>query len=209
MTGLDAAVVGVGGREGEQRCGRIGEEGRHRLQHRRTVGLEREQIVAAPVEDQLRGLGLSVDRIAGDQHPLEGQRREQGAGGGDLVLARRHPSLPDAQTRVAAEGGDHMQGRAPRRTIERAAQRLAVNGQNAGPVRAQIDQKRLERPPKATGSSSRNTRENVSWLGKPFSSARNSRSRRSRSSANSAKSTQLSAPQTDATSAIVRISRRS
>jgi len=63
--------------------------------------------------------------------------------------------------------------------------------------------------PKAAGSSIRNTRLKVSWLGNPFSSRRNSRKSRSRFSANSAQSTQLSAPHTDATTEIVRMSKMS
>ncbi len=62
---------------------------------------------------------------------------------------------------------------------------------------------------KAAGSSRRKTRLKVSWLGKPFFRLKNSRSSVSRSSANSAKSTQLSAPQTDATSAIANMSSNS
>jgi hypothetical protein len=68
---------------------------------------------------------------------------------------------------------------------------------------------RPKQAPKAAGSSSRNSRLNVSWLGRPFSSFRKLRNSRSRSRAKSAKSTQLSAPQTEATSAIVTTSTRS
>ena len=60
---------------------------------------------------------------------------------------------------------------------------------------------------KAAGSSSRNRREKVSWLGKPPGSSRNSRNNASRSRAKSAKSTQLSAPQIEAVNAIVSTSR--
>lgn len=44
-----------------------------------------------------------------------------------------------------------MQGRAPRRPVEAAAQRLAVNRQNPGPVAAQIVRKDLEHPAKSGG----------------------------------------------------------
>ena len=75
--GLDAAVVGVDGLEDLQGLGRVGEEGRHLGEHRRAVGLQREEVVAAAVEHQLRGFGLGVDGVAGDQRAVEGQRREQ------------------------------------------------------------------------------------------------------------------------------------
>lgn len=63
--------------------------------------------------------------------------------------------------------------------------------------------------PKASGSSIRNTREKVSWLDKPLSRRRNSCSSGWRNRAKPAKSTQVSAPQTEATSAMVRISSNS
>ena len=65
------------------------------------------------------------------------------------------------------------------------------NGEHPVPGGAEIVEERLEDAAKAAGPSSRNTREKVSWLGKPFRRPRNSLSSVSRSSANSAKSTQL------------------
>ncbi len=63
--------------------------------------------------------------------------------------------------------------------------------------------------PNATGSSSRNTRENVSWLGTPLRRPRNAANSARRSRPKCAKSTQLSAPQIDAVSAITSTSTRS
>lgn len=77
------------------------------------------------------------------------------------------------------------------------------------PAAPRSSRNRPKHPAKAAGSRSRKIRENVSWLGIPFSSRRKSRNKTSRSTAKSAKSEQLSAPQIDAVSAIVRTSKRS
>ena len=143
--GLDAAVVGVGGLEDVERLRRVGEEGLDLAQHCRAVGLERQQVVAAPVEDHLRGVGLRVHRVAGDQEAVERQGLEQGAGGERLVLPLGHRPLGDGDARAGAEGGDDMQGRAPRRPVERAAQRLAVDGEHPVAHSAEVVEKGLRR----------------------------------------------------------------
>ncbi len=66
-TDLDTTVVAVRSLEGVQRLWRIGEEGGDGLQHRRTIGLESEQVIAAAIGRRLRRLGPGMDGVAGDE----------------------------------------------------------------------------------------------------------------------------------------------
>ena len=78
-----------------------------------------------------------------------------------------------------------------------AVEALPVLCQSAAAIQpgdGTLDDRSSRQDDKAAGSSSRNSRENVSWLGRPPGSARKSRNSASRSRAKSAKSTQLSAP---------------
>ena len=147
VSGLDAAVVGLGGLKLRQRLGRVGEEGGDRLQHRRAVGLEREEVVSAPVQHQLRRLRLGMDGVARDQRAVEGQRRQQRPGGGDLVLAAGHGPLAEADPRIRPERRDDLQRRAARRAVEGAPQRLAVDRQHPRTVGTEVAKERLEGPP--------------------------------------------------------------
>ena len=142
--GLDAAVVGVGGLEDVERLGRVGEEGLDLAQHRRAVGLEREEIVAAAVEDHLRGALMGVHGVAGDEQAVERQGLEQRSGGEGLVLALGHRLLGDGDPRAGAEGGDDVQRRAARRPVEGAAQGLAVDGEHAVAGGAEVVEEGLE-----------------------------------------------------------------
>lgn len=146
VSGLDAAVVGLGGLKLRQRLGRVGEEGGDRLQHRRAVGLEREEVVSAPVQHQLRRLRLGMDGVARDQRAVEGQRRQQRPGGGDLVLAAGHGPLAEADPRIRPERRDDLQRRAARRAVEGAPQRLAVDRQHPRTVGTEVAKERLEGP---------------------------------------------------------------
>ena len=61
-----------------------------------------------------------------------------------LVLPLGHRPLGDGDARAGAEGGDDMQGRAPRRPVERAAQRLAVDGEHPVAHSAEVVEKGCE-----------------------------------------------------------------
>src|SRR4051812_43597706 len=63
---------------------------------RRRVALDREEVIAAALDDEATEVGLGEDRIAADDRTLDGKRLEQGQGRRDLVGLRRHPQLPDA-----------------------------------------------------------------------------------------------------------------
>ena len=124
--------------------GRVGEEGLDVAQHGRAVGLQREEVVAALVEDDLRGGCVGVHRVAGDEEAVERQRLEQRPGGEGLVLALGHRPLGDGNARAAAEGGDDVERRAARGAIEGAAQRLAVDGEHPVAGGAEIVEEDLE-----------------------------------------------------------------
>jgi hypothetical protein len=86
--GLDTTVISISGGVGlEARRLRIGEAGGNVGLHDRPVRLQCEQPLAATLGHQLRGLILAMDRVAGDQHTVQVEQAEQGAGSGDFVAA--------------------------------------------------------------------------------------------------------------------------
>ena len=94
----------------------------------------------------------------------------------------------------------------------RSNERRAVLPSTATTCSIRAAKAATKRPKQASnpaGSSSRNRRENVSWLGMPPGSARKRRKNGSFARPNAAMSTQLSAPHHVAPSAISRISSRS
>lgn len=176
-----------------------------------TVALQPQEIVAAAIEDHLGGVVLAMDRVGGHQLAGQVQTLKQRPRRDDLAVALTgaKPLLADHRMGGRGKGRDHGQGRAFGGRVEGPPQRLAVDRHDAFASLPKAVTNRSKQVAKARGSSSRNTRLNVSWLGTPFSSRRNSRNRSSRSAAKSAKSEQCSAPHTDAVSAMVKTSSRS
>ena len=76
---FEAAVVGIGGIEGlEGGCvGVVGKEGLDFCPEGRPVVLQREQIIAAAVHDDLGDFDLGSDRVDGDEGSLQLQALEQ------------------------------------------------------------------------------------------------------------------------------------
>jgi hypothetical protein len=206
---LDAPVIGVRRHEDGERLGRAFEEGRHLRPHCRAVVLEREEVVAALRQHLRRGLALRVQGVAGHQQAAERQRPEQRPGREDLVLAFGDGLLPDRHPCAGPEGGDQVQGRAAGGAVERPAQGLAVDRQHPGPLGPEVVEERLEGAAERLRIEQPEDAAERVVARQAILQAKNSRKSTSRSSANSAKSTQLSAPQTDATSAIVRMSSKS
>ena len=203
-------MIGVGGDERLDRVRRrIVEERLDVGQHRRPVGLQREQVVAATLQHDLGGLALAVDGVGGDQHSLQVEQAEQLARRADLVSPARHPLLAQHQLRLGGERRHHVQCRSTGRPVERAAQSLAVDRHHASPGlaedfdeagKAARQRRRVQQPEQP--------RERVvTW--QPILKLRNSRKRSSRSRPKSANSAQPSQPQIDAVSEIIRTSRRS
>src|SRR3954462_12577149 len=88
-------------------------------------------------------------------------------GTADLVGLAVDRHLTEQQALLSGPGMDHMQRRLARDAIERAPQRLAVSGHHPRKVSAKRCMKRLKQVSNAFGSSRRNTRLKVSWLGVP------------------------------------------
>jgi len=152
---FDAAMLGIGGDMALDRRRRVGEDAFDLGPHQRPVGLQREQPFPAALPHQGRRLALAVHGVAGHQHPGQVEPPEQRACRGDLVAARRHRRLAQHQPGVAGEGGDDVQRRGSGGAVERAAQRLAVDGHHPltilaeavqEPPEADAERRRIERP---------------------------------------------------------------
>ena len=120
------------------------------------------------------------------------------------------PTRPSARPLADANALTSATGEVERTLAK--AQRRPLPSSATGPSPEASDRpaaNRVRQVEKAAGSSSRNSRENVSCEGTPPSKLRNSRRNSSFERANSSKSTQLAAPHSVAESAIVRSSSRS
>ena len=138
-TGLQAAMVGIGGFTGVEGAGLgVVEEGFDLAEQQRPVGLQGEQVVAATLDDGLGDLGLCADRIDGDQGTGQGQALQQQRDGGDLVRLVADRLLAQHQTLAAGPGGDQMQRLTPLGAGMAAPGGLAVDGDGVGGAIAQI-----------------------------------------------------------------------
>ena len=109
--GLDAAVVAIGGGGEVVRRGLwVVEQQPHVLVQRRLVGLERQSVGAAAVENRLRRILLTVHGVGGDDAAIERQQGEQRRHGRDLVRLGGDPQLAEHQARLACPGADQVQG---------------------------------------------------------------------------------------------------
>ena len=116
-----SALISSGGESVAEGDGDIGHQAR-------LVGLDREQVIAAPVPDGLADDALAKRRIAGDDRALQRQALEQRQRRGDLVSLRRHPQLPDHRAQPGGEGGQQVHARAAVMAARgAAAQTLAVD----------------------------------------------------------------------------------
>jgi len=95
------AIHGVGGAAGGLRIGKIG---RQFGVQARLVVLDREQVVAALVQDRLSQGGLGLQGVGGDDPAAQGQRGQEVLGHGDLVGLVVHAHLD--QRLVRGVGGD-------------------------------------------------------------------------------------------------------
>ena len=110
----------------------IGEQGGEFSRHGRAARLQGEQPVSPAHDDQPGALDL-VDGVAGNQHAGQIERPQQCPGDIVAALGDRHP---------ANHGACHRKRTRPRRvqrrsvgsTVERAAQRLAIDRQDTRPA---------------------------------------------------------------------------
>ena len=95
------------------------------------VAFQRQRIVAALIDDLLSDRTLAVERIGGHDRAFQRQHLQQLRHRGDLVRLGIRSNLRQHQPLFAAPGADHVQCRLAAGAIERAAQHLAVDRDNA------------------------------------------------------------------------------
>ena len=95
---------------------------------RALVALERQHVVALLFDDLLGDLGLTAHRVDGDDAALDAQQRQQLRDRRDLVGLRLGGHLPEHDAVGRRPGTDEMQRRQAGGAVMRAAQRLAVDG---------------------------------------------------------------------------------
>ena len=127
--GLDAAVIAI------DRLGTIVRDGRGIVQpstnvlvQRRLVARQRQNIVAAAVQDGLGGGALAVHRIGGHDPAFEVEQRQQPGQGRDLVAVAVDLVLAQHQTLLDRPSVDHVQRLAAILVLEAAPGRLPVDG---------------------------------------------------------------------------------
>ena len=98
---------------------------------RMVVALEGQNIVAALADDPLADVALAIECVGGDDPALQRQHLQQLDDRGALFGLGRRGDLGKHQARVAAPGADHVQRRTAMRRVERPAQHLAIDGDDA------------------------------------------------------------------------------
>ncbi len=130
--GLDAAVVAVGGGgDVVRRRVRIVEQEAHVVEERGLIGLERQHVITAALENGRGGLVLAVHGIGGDDAALQRQQGEQLGQRRDLVGPVVDPQLTEHQARLAGPGADQMQRRPTLLAVKGAARGLAGDRDHA------------------------------------------------------------------------------
>src|SRR5437773_12582750 len=97
---------------------------------RRLVGLERQSVLSATVENALGKLGVAVQRVGGDSAAIECQQLQGFQCCGDLVALGRQP-LGNRKPRLGGPHVDQLQRRRFAATLERTAQGFAVHRHHA------------------------------------------------------------------------------
>ena len=209
--GLDAAVIAVDdGRWPWSYCWRDHRETAHVAMQRSLVALQRQGIVAALIDDLLGDGALAIERVGGHDRPFQRQHLQQLRHRGDLVRFRIGGDLRQHQPLLAAPGADHVQRRLAAGLIEGAAQNLAIDRHDACALLGKPRHEAAESAARnCSGSSTRKSRLNVSWLGTPFSRLRNPRKNGSFDFANRPMSTEPWPPHRTAHMAIAKISWKS
>jgi len=130
--GFDAAVIGFDdGLHRDRLRGGIVEISADIVIKIALIALEGQGVIAALVDDLACDGALTVERIDRHDAALQRKHRQELGNGGDLVRLGVGGDLAQHQALPAAPGADHVQGRCGARSIERAAQHLAVDGYDA------------------------------------------------------------------------------
>jgi hypothetical protein len=127
---IDDRLEGVGGRRGEVILD-LGAQGR-------LIGLDGQQVLGAGVPDGGGDGRVAGDGVDGDDRPLQAvigaQTLQQDRDGGEFVGFVRDRLLAEHKAPVGGEGGHQMQRRRPDAAVMTAPRRLAVDGDEVGPV---------------------------------------------------------------------------
>src|SRR3954470_7750972 len=94
----------------------------------RMITLERQQVVASARQDLFGGRGLAAHRIQRHDAVLQGELVQQRRNGGDLVRLTIDAALAQHQALLTGPGAHQVQWRLLASMVERASQRLAING---------------------------------------------------------------------------------
>src|SRR5215216_2846148 len=205
---LDAAMLAIGGLGRRKRQGGVTEDQLHVFKQRALIALERQHIGAALIGDRSGDLALTGHGVGRDSHAGEAKHLEQLRDRGDLVGLVPHRHLPQHEALLGRPGRDQMQRRGSRRPVKGAPQGFAVERHHTRPALGKVAHEN-QQAWNCSGSSSRNTREKVSWLGMPCSRGRNWRRNGSLACPNRAMSEQSSPPHSMVHKAMTRISCRS
>jgi len=96
-----------------------------RLQQRRLIAFDRQQVVTALVGDLTGDVPLAPHGVDGDQQPLDLQCLEQFRDGGDLITLGGDLFLAKHNAQLRREGTDHVNGRLT--AAARSTHRLAID----------------------------------------------------------------------------------
>ncbi len=112
------------------------------------VGLQRQGIVGACIENGLGGVGPTVQGVGGDDTAVQGQQR-QGLLGAEHLVASRRQTLADHQSGLGRPHVDQMQRRGLAAPLIGPAQSLAVDRHNplqgSGEGAGELGEGRFER----------------------------------------------------------------
>ncbi len=136
---LDAAMVAVGrGVDGFRHAsGRTVAKVDDVLVRNRSVGLKREQIVAAAGDDPFGDIGLGPDGVDGDERGGQLQSFDQQRNGDDFVGFLIDRLLRQNQAPTSGPGADHAQRLAALGARVGSSRGLAVDGDDVGRALAQ------------------------------------------------------------------------
>ena len=142
---------GRGSLDGRLGCGRLAgriiEKQLDVIMQCALVAFQRQRIVAALIDDLLSDRALAVECIGGHDRAFQRQHLQQLRHSGDLVRLGIRSDLRQHQTLFAAPGADHVQRRLAAGAIERTAQHLAVDRDNALTVAGELRHEALKRCP--------------------------------------------------------------
>ena len=131
-SGVGGVVVGL-----RHVRGRIGEKVDDILVQDRSVGLQREQIVAAAGDDPFRDVGLGPHGVDGDERAGQLQSFEQQPNSDDFIGLLIDRLLRQNQTLTGGPGADHVQRLAALGARVGSSRGLAVDGDDGGRALAQ------------------------------------------------------------------------